>query len=345
MEGSLSDSQRQALHNNLAEVVSMQIQMLETVYIESKRVPVRSKPKFDLLKPDYMLPGEHFIEPTPLRCHLVPDGREEVCGVSSGGSVLLPAEGAIFLTNYRLVYRGIPINDPLMSDSIITRSFPVSSLIKEKKIGSQYRVQASAGFSSHLNALNTELSSLHDGLQMRSSTFQLIKVFFDEEVTTDKVEKFRHALLKIRYPPTVLDFFCFGSPHLFNLLNNNQNGGAGNGDTLSQNANNALMPIGEANGYYAPTISIKTKEKHADAIRHFAKNTLRKAGLMPRNNNRKIPQSQQGQSVSSLAARTPEAVRKNMRVLNDPSVDRQQSLQVDSDEENLSSKYLLFSHH
>jgi myotubularin-related protein 5/13 len=38
-----------------------------------------------------------------LRSFLLPDGREE--GLGAG---LLPAEGAIFVTNYRIVFRGIP---------------------------------------------------------------------------------------------------------------------------------------------------------------------------------------------------------------------------------------------
>ncbi len=150
----------------------MQIQMLETVHAESKRVPLRTKPKFEILKPEFMLAGEHFIG-APLRCHLVPDGRDELSGLSSG-TVLLPAEGALFLTNYRLIYRGIPVNDSLMSDAVITRSLPIASLIKDKKIASHYKPAA--------NMDNMELASLHDGVQFRSSTFQLIKVFFDEEV-------------------------------------------------------------------------------------------------------------------------------------------------------------------
>jgi len=177
MEGRLSDDQRQALLSNLAEVISMQIQMLETVHAESKRVPVRTKPKIDLLRPEPLLSGEIILEPTPLRCYLVPDGREELSGFSSG-TVLLPAEGAIFLTNYRLIYRGIPVNDSLMSDAVITRSFPISSLIKEKRIGQQYKVAASSGtaITAASSAVTTEFASVHDGIQLRSSTFQLIKV-------------------------------------------------------------------------------------------------------------------------------------------------------------------------
>lgn len=46
-----------------------------------------------------------------MRVHLIPDGREEATGLM-GGPPLLPSEGAIFLTTYRLIFRGTPI-DPL----------------------------------------------------------------------------------------------------------------------------------------------------------------------------------------------------------------------------------------
>lgn len=133
IEGSLSDSQRTLLHHNLSDVIRMQIEMLDIVYTQSKLVPMRTKPKIEQLKPDQMLNGEFLIEPSPLRCYLVPDGREECLGVSTFGHVLLPAEGALFLSNYRLIFRGIPINDSLMNDSILTRSFPIAALTKEKR--------------------------------------------------------------------------------------------------------------------------------------------------------------------------------------------------------------------
>lgn len=95
MESELSDEQRQSLLNNLAEVISMQIQTLDTVHAESKRVPLRTKPRFDMLRPESLLPGERFVEPMPLRCHLVPDGRDELSGLQGSGTVLLPAEGEL----------------------------------------------------------------------------------------------------------------------------------------------------------------------------------------------------------------------------------------------------------
>lgn len=47
-----------------------------------------------------------------LRVYLIPDGREEGTGGILGGPSLLPAEGAVFLTNYRILFKGTPC-DPL----------------------------------------------------------------------------------------------------------------------------------------------------------------------------------------------------------------------------------------
>ena len=57
-----------------------------------------------------MLPGEDTIM-EGLRVYLLPDGREECTGGVLGGPPLLPAEGAIFLTNYRIIFKGTP-SDP-----------------------------------------------------------------------------------------------------------------------------------------------------------------------------------------------------------------------------------------
>lgn len=46
-----------------------------------------------------------------MRVHLLSDGRDEATGVM-GGPPLLPAEGAIFLTTYRIIFKGMP-NDHL----------------------------------------------------------------------------------------------------------------------------------------------------------------------------------------------------------------------------------------
>lgn len=50
-----------------------------------------------------LLNGERLLT-EGLRVYLLPDGREE--GTSSTGMSLLPAEGALFLTNYRIIFKG-----------------------------------------------------------------------------------------------------------------------------------------------------------------------------------------------------------------------------------------------
>lgn len=60
-----------------------------------------------------MLQGEETLA-EGLRVYLVPDGREEGLGGAVGGLPLLPAEGAIFVTNYRIIFKGTPL-DPFGS--------------------------------------------------------------------------------------------------------------------------------------------------------------------------------------------------------------------------------------
>lgn len=56
-----------------------------------------------------------------LRVYLMPDGREEAAGGNIGGPPLLPAEGAIFLTTYRIIFKGTP-TDPLGKGLVRTTS-------------------------------------------------------------------------------------------------------------------------------------------------------------------------------------------------------------------------------
>lgn len=70
--------------------------------------PCFSQPK--LLQPNLLMGEESVMD--GLRVYLVPDGREEGAGGSLGGPPLLPAEGAVFLTTYRIIFKGTP-TDPL----------------------------------------------------------------------------------------------------------------------------------------------------------------------------------------------------------------------------------------
>lgn len=189
-EGGVSREHIRNLHQMVPGVVHIHIETLETVYRESKRLPPIQKPK--ILTPN-MLTGEEAIM-EGLRVYLLPDGREDSPAGQLGGPPLLPAEGAIFLTNYRIIFKGIPC-DSFACEQVVVRAFPVTSLTKEKKVAVQYLA--------HLDQW------LQEGLQVRSCTFQLLKLAFDEEVTPENIDTLRKLIHKIRHPPDVFHHFAF----------------------------------------------------------------------------------------------------------------------------------------
>ncbi|XP_077450560.1 myotubularin-related protein 5 isoform X2 [Stigmatopora argus] len=186
-ESGVTNEHLKALHTMIPDIVQMHIETLDAVHRESKRLPPIQKPK--LLRPT-LLAGEELVM-DGMRVYLVPDGREEATG-TMGGQPLLPAEGAIFLTTYRLIFKGTP-TDPLVGEQVVTRSFPIASLTKEKRI-----------------SVNLPMEQfVQDGLQLRSCTFQLMKIVFDEEVAADLAEVFRKHMHKLRYPQHVQGTFAF----------------------------------------------------------------------------------------------------------------------------------------
>ncbi|KAM6073952.1 myotubularin-related protein 13 isoform 11-T13 [Chlamydotis macqueenii] len=189
-ESGVTQDHIKGLHCMIPGIVAMHIETLEAVHRESRRLPPIQKPK--ILRPA-LLPGEEFVC-EGLRVLLDPDGREEATGGLLGGPHILPAEGALFLTTYRIIFKGTP-HDQLVGEQTVIRSFPIASLTKEKKITIQNQLQ----------------QSMQEGLQITSATFQLIKVAFDEEVSPEVVEIFKKQLMKFRYPQSVFSTFAFAA--------------------------------------------------------------------------------------------------------------------------------------
>lgn len=185
-EGGVTEEYIRRTHNFVSTCVDMHLEECDNVYKETKRLPPVQKPK---IPTPIFVPGEQQVMES-LRVYLLPDEREDALG----GPVILPAEGALFFTNYRLIFRGTPC-DPYACEQQVVRSFPVSSLTKEKRITVQYLA--------HLDQL------LQDGLQLRSATFQLMKLAFDEEVTSESIETFRKLLHKYRHPNDIFHYFAF----------------------------------------------------------------------------------------------------------------------------------------
>ena len=160
----------------------MHLEELEAVTTQAKRLPPiqRSKIHLPSLLPgnicllfDYffsifnlrnfilffkfLLIGEELLTPGPtgLRVFLLDDGREKA---SSGGLAFLPAEGALFLTNFRIIFKGTPI-DPFAAEHCVTRYFPVTSLTREKKF-----------------TLNEYLTEVEQQVKKNSCIFKFLKL-------------------------------------------------------------------------------------------------------------------------------------------------------------------------
>uniref|UniRef100_A0A7M4FTI6 SET binding factor 1 n=1 Tax=Crocodylus porosus TaxID=8502 RepID=A0A7M4FTI6_CROPO len=219
-ESGVTNEHLKGLHIMIPDIVQMHIETLDAVYRESKRLPATQKPK--LLCPSLLVGEECVME--GLRVYLMPDGREEATGQNNGGPPLLPAEGAIFLTTYRIIFKGTP-TDPLVGEQVVIRSFPIASLTKEEKFSIQIKRD----------------SSTQEGLQLRSCTFQLLRITFNEEVASESAEVFRKHLNKLRYPQHVRGTFAF---------------------TMGQSPKQAMQP--------------KAKEKNS-AIRTFSRNVMKNA--------------------------------------------------------------------
>ena len=93
------------------------------------------------------------------------------------------------------MFKGNPI-DPLVNELPIVRSFPVTSLTREKRFT--------------LHEYVSEIDQLlKEGIQLRSNTFQLIRAAFDDEVTAEEIETFRKLIHKVQFPPTFWHYFAF----------------------------------------------------------------------------------------------------------------------------------------
>ncbi|KAK3881737.1 hypothetical protein Pcinc_013820 [Petrolisthes cinctipes] len=229
-EGGVTEEHIKLLHQMIPGVVAMHVEMLDAVYKESKRLPPIQKPK--ILLPS-LVPGEEVVF-EGLRVYLLPDGREDSTAYPGGGPLLLPAEGALFLTNYRLIFKGIP-TDPYACEQVVVRSMPVTSITREKR----------APANQHPGPMD---QWFNEGLQIRSSTFQLIKVAFDEEVLQDSIEQMRKMINRYRHPPTINQLFAFvGHSHVPQTPNRQQKDKPGYG-TLRGFAKKTLMKTAKAAG-------------------------------------------------------------------------------------------------
>nr|XP_039258097.1 myotubularin-related protein 5-like isoform X1 [Styela clava] len=192
-ETGISADFSKSLLNKVPSLVLMQHESLHDVSRESKRLPPIKKAK--LLQPT-LLPGETLYTQQTLRAYLSGDGRMIATGGSLGGPSLLPAEGAIFVSNYRIMFIGIPC-DTLASEQVVIRSFPISGLHKVKQFSDNDKIKERK-IESHVQ----------HWCVLYSTTFQLFYIGFDEDVTDEQRETFEEKILALRNPATIEGTFA-----------------------------------------------------------------------------------------------------------------------------------------
>lgn len=257
-EGGVTPDHIRKLHELIPSLVEMHCETLDIVYRESKRIPPVQKPKIQV---PMLLSGEE-IACEPIRTVLLADGREETL------SPLLPAEGALFLTNYRVIFKGLPC-DSLTCEQSVIRAFPIASLTKEKRI----------------TGIHSNEQVLPDGLQLRSCTFQLIKVAFDEEVNQETIELFRKSLNRIRHPDDEFGHFAFAN-HIMALKPQHQKAKEKNA-TLKGFAKKTLLRTARKAGFKQKST---TKRKYnfsasSDVDAFYASSTSGHNNMLNNNNN------------------------------------------------------------
>ena len=117
----------------------------------------------------------------------------------------------LMVINFEILQSNSFINFPFSDFSIlltaceqvIVRAVPLTSITREKRVsGGQHQ----GGLMDQWNT---------DGVQIRSSTFQLLRVAFDEEVSVEAIESFRKLLSRLRHPTSILQVFAFtGHTHV-----------------------------------------------------------------------------------------------------------------------------------
>ena len=176
-------------------LVDMQMEQMQEVHLEVKQLPPLPKPK---LHRPLLLPGETIKR--EMRCYLMADGRDDCddifrlqltaqltarsapagtqlraraaqavaagAGAAAEDAVVgsfVPAEGALFLTDYRLVFTGLSC-DPTCAFRPIVRSLPVGALLKEKNVIARERFSID--------------NMPHLTMHFRAATFQVVSSIF-----------------------------------------------------------------------------------------------------------------------------------------------------------------------
>uniref|UniRef100_A0A5K3EUF0 UDENN domain-containing protein n=2 Tax=Mesocestoides corti TaxID=53468 RepID=A0A5K3EUF0_MESCO len=276
-ENALPESSIVEIKNKIDSILEGHLLNLADIYPEVKKIPKIKKP--EIANPA-LLSGESIIRLgglDRLPCQLLVDGRMERAGggdwrrlepmslfdtasglsalssaslsheilnedVDSVGRTLVPAQGALFVTNYRVIFIGVP-KDPFQSNKVVCRSFPVAALHSIKRIGNTrvitvpaastiaatFDVNGGSGAGSkHLRkqfgsanrggAIGASSAEILDVYRLRALNMQMLRLGFDpDDVPSEAREELRHLLVELRFHAHIgLSFNTLSPPRTLN---------------------------------------------------------------------------------------------------------------------------------
>ncbi|XP_065194750.1 myotubularin-related protein 13-like isoform X2 [Sycon ciliatum] len=213
----ISPDHSQVLQDRIPQLVTMHREDLDSI-VEAVALR-RSEEKERMFKPDLL--DRETLYSENVHCFLLPDGRDVGLGVLPDGPLLLPAEGVLFISSYRIIFKGTPL-DCSAGDGMITRTMPLAAIFQPKKLSL------------------TGLPFGSDGLLVQSTTFQVMRLCFSSNVSTMEVDRIIVLLEQMRFPSISDRLFCYSKdrPSSHRLQHRNQ--------SLKHDPDSSIVPADSA---------------------------------------------------------------------------------------------------
>ncbi|XP_063722582.1 myotubularin-related protein 13-like isoform X4 [Symsagittifera roscoffensis] len=209
------------LHN----IMEQQAQTLSEIYTAAKEgddsafYPQKYRPVL-LPKEDYIPTATELGGEEGLPIRLLADVKT-LTNPLNGDLPYLPANGNIYLTNYRIIVIAHP-RHVLTCDQLIHKSFPISMLLKMEKVEEKIRADSTA-------ATLKEVTFHRKVWQFVFSNFQVLRVVFDADIAPHMSDKRAEAFVdSVKELRRCSDnyVYSFMPPYLF-ISSGGCNGGSG----------------------------------------------------------------------------------------------------------------------
>lgn len=158
---------------HINDYVEMHAESLQDVFAESSTLGSLVNNGPDVI---FVNELEHLVS-DPLKCFLLANHHDVPVMDEENRCSILPAKGAFYVTNYRLIFKGRPLN-PTLSDEIVVCTIPILAVDTFKKT-SLKKVQAQI----------KTVDDIDSAILATSKLCHVMKLAFDSQISITAVEK------------------------------------------------------------------------------------------------------------------------------------------------------------